>query len=129
MKKWAFIVQATNWNKVRSIVEKEAKKVVRELGKPEDGNILYKVTATFYQKRERWIQPERPRQDIGADLDNLLKRVFDGLGPIIGYRKDYTGRRKHAGVRDSSIIEVYAKKVNSGSKREFLAIEVETWVP
>jgi Holliday junction resolvase RusA-like endonuclease len=68
------------------------------------------VTTTFYHKKSSWLQPEKPKQDIGMDLDNLLKQLFDGLGPIIGYRKDRTGKIKHGGVRDYSIVEVHAKK-------------------
>ena len=61
----------------------------------------------------------------GGNLDNLLKRVFDGLGPIIGYRKDWTGKKEHSGVLDANIVGVHAKKVNSGSDKEFLGVEVE----
>ncbi len=123
MKKWSFIVEITDWNKLKTIVEKEADGVVKELGQPDSEKALYKVTATFYQKKDRWLQPETPRQDWGIDLDNLLKPVFDGLGPIIGYKKAFKGQKP--GVLDSSIVEVSAKKLNSGSDREFLGIEVE----
>ncbi|MFQ5888077.1 MAG: hypothetical protein ACE5HY_05220 [Candidatus Hydrothermarchaeales archaeon] len=125
MKKWSFIIDVEDWNKLQSIVEKTSKAGVNALGGVGSENALYKVTTTFYQKKDRWLQPEKPRQDIGTDLDNLLKQVFDGLGPIIGYRRDYTGKRAHGGVRDSSIIEVHAKKVNSGSEKEFLGVEIE----
>ncbi len=123
MKKWSFIVEVTDWNKLKTIVEKEADGVVRELGQPDSEKALYKVTATFYQKKDRWLRPETPRQDWGIDLDNLLKPVFDGLGPIIGYKKAFKGQKP--GVLDSSIVEVSAKKLNSGSDKEFLGIEVE----
>lgn len=125
MKKWAYIVEVSDWKHLKTIVEEKAESVIRELGKPPSENVLYKVTTTFYQKKSRWLQPEKPKQDIGTDLDNLLKQVFDGLGPIIGYRKDWTGKRKHGGVRDASIVEVHAKKVNSGSEKEFLGVEIE----
>ena len=60
-----------------------------------------------------------------ATLENYLEKlVFDGLGPIIGYRKDWTGKKEHAGARDSSIIEVHAKKVKTEG-REFVEIEIE----
>lgn len=123
MKKWSFIVEVTDWNKLKTIVEKEADGVVKEMGGPDSEKALYKVAATFYQKKDRWLQPETPRQDWGIDLDNLLKPVFDGLGPIIGYKKAFKGQKP--GVLDSSIVEVYAKKLNSGSDKEFLGIEVE----
>ncbi|MFQ6073466.1 MAG: hypothetical protein ACE5KT_12315 [Methanosarcinales archaeon] len=123
MKKWSFIVEVSDFNKLKSIVEDKSKEVVEALGRPDSEKALYKVITTFFQKKERWLLPEVPRQDIGIDLDNLLKQVFDGLGPIIGYRHDYTGKKP--GVLDSNIIEVYAKKVNSGSDKEFLGIEVE----
>jgi len=34
-------------------------------------------------------------------------------------------KKEHSGVLDSNIIEVHAKKANSGSDKEFLGIEVE----
>ena len=123
MKKWSFIVEITDWNKLKTIVEKEADGVVKELGQPDSEKALYKVIATFYQKKDRRLQPETPRQDWGIDLDNLLKPVFDGLGPIIGFKKAFKGQKP--GVLDSSIVEVSAKKLNSGSDKEFLGIEVE----
>ncbi len=127
MKKWGFIVEVNDWNNLKSIVEEKAKEAIKTLGIPYSERAIYKVTATFYQKKDRWLKndPSIPRQDWGIDLDNLLKQVFDGLGPIIGYRKDWTGKKEHSGVLDSNIIEVYAKKVNSGSDREFLSVEVE----
>lgn len=123
MKKWSFIVEVSDWNKLKSIVEDKSKEVVEALGRPDSEKALYKVITTFYQKKDRWLHPEIPKQDIGTDLDNLLKQVFDGLGPIIGYKKAFKGQKP--GVLDSNIIEVYAKKVNSGSDKEFLGIEVE----
>ena len=126
MKKWSFIVEITDWNKLKTTVEEEADRVVENMGKPDSEKALYsiyKVTATFYQKKARWLQPEIPREDWGIDLDNFLKPVFDGLGPIIGYKKSFTGKKP--GVKDSSIVEVSAKKLNSGSDKEFLGIEVE----
>ena len=51
MKKWSFIVEITDWNKLKTIVEKEADGVVKELGQPDSEKALYKVTATFYQKK------------------------------------------------------------------------------
>jgi hypothetical protein len=47
------------------------------------------------------------------------------LGPIIGYRKDWTGGKEHSGVLDSNIVEVHAKKANSGSEKEFIGIEID----
>lgn len=93
------------------------------MGGPDSEKAIYKVTATFYQKKGRWIQPEIPREDWGIDLDNFLKPVFDGLGPIIGYKESKTGQKLEA--KDSSIVEVSAKKLNSGSDKEFLGIELE----
>lgn len=124
MKKWGFITEVSDWSKLRSLVEAKAKEVVKELGSPTSKKGLYKVAVISYQKKDRWLQPETPREDRG-DLDNLLKNVFDGLGPIIGYRKAWKGDREHGGVLDSSIVEVYGKKINSGSDQEFLGIEVE----
>ena len=127
MKKWSFMVEVNDWNNLKSIIEEKAKEAIETLGPPYSEKTIYKVTATFYQKKDRWLKndPSIPRQDWGIDLDNLLKQVFDGLGPIIGYRKDWTGKKEHSGVLDSNIIEVHAKKANSGSDKEFLGIEVE----
>jgi len=110
---------------LKSFVETKATEVVKKLGSPGPKNALYKVTVAFYQKTDRWLQHDIPRQDQGIDLDNLLKKVFDGLDPIIGYRKSHKGSREYSGVLDSSIIEVCAKKINSGSDKEFLGVEVE----
>ena len=78
--------------------------------------------------------PQIPREDIGRDLDNLVKAAFDGLGPIVRWRQRYERDEvgkwhpvsgEHRGVRDAQIVEVVAKKVNSGSSQEFLSVEVE----
>lgn len=127
MKKWSFIVEVKDWTNLKTIVEEKTKEIVGSLGKPNSKRAIYKVTAIFYQKKDRWLKNDSliPRQDWGIDLDNLLKQVFDGLGPIIGYRKDWTGKNEHSGVMDANIVEVYAKKVNSGSNKEFLSVEIE----
>lgn len=127
MKKWSFVIEVENWFDVRGLVEEKAHEVVGALGGIDSERSIYKVIVTFYQKKGRWLgeDPSIPRQDWGIDLDNLLKPVFDGLGPIIGYRKDWSGDKDHAGVLDANIVEVYAKKVNSGSEKEFLGVEIE----
>jgi len=127
VKRYSLMVEVKDWNDVKSIVEQKAKEAIGTLGTSGSDKAIYKVTATFYQKKDRWLKndPSIPRQDWGIDLDNLLKPVFDGLGPIVGYRKDWTGEKEHSGVLDSNIVEVHAKKANSGSDREFLGIEIE----
>jgi len=127
MKRWSFVIEVKDWNKIKSEVETKAKEAVSSLGSPNSERAVYKVTAIFYQKKDRWLKddPLIPRQDWGIDLDNVLKQIFDGLGPIIGYRKAWTGDKKYSGVYDANIVEVYAKKLNSGSDKEFLSIEVE----
>ncbi len=57
----------------------------------------------------------------------LDEPVFDGLGTIIGYINKYNKDGKIIGVPgvlDSKIIEVYAKKLNSGSDEEYLSVEI-----
>lgn len=139
--KWSFIVDVTDVkqaHEIDEIVEREANKVVESIGECKKPNI-FRVFITFYQRRDRWlsVNPQIPREDIGRDLDNLIKPVLDNLGPIIGYRKKW-GRDKdsakpkvkgHGKSADSSIVEVIAKKVNSGSDKEFLSIEVENIIP
>lgn len=132
MMKWSFVVEIdsdeiNNWNEVRDLVERKAEETVKTLKVPESGKGTYKLIVTSYQAKRRWLgnDPSIPRQDWGLDLDNLLKPIFDGLGPIIGYRIDWQGNKERKGVLDSSIVEVIAKKVNSGSDREFLGIELE----
>ena len=94
--KWSFIVDITNIKdeEISKIVEEKAKEVALTIGKPEEPSI-FRVLITFYQKRDRWQSnnPQIPREDIGRDLDNLIKPVFDGLGPIIGYRKRWENGR------------------------------------
>lgn len=127
MKKWSFVVEVDEWNNVKALVENKAKEAVGNIGIPDSERATYKLIVTSYQAQKRWLNddPSIPRQDWGLDLDNLLKPIFDSLGPIIGYRTDWQGNKKHPGVLDSSIVEVYAKKVNSGSDKEFIGIELE----
>ena len=126
MKRYSLMVEIKNWSDVKWIVEDKAKEAIGTLGSPNSDKAIYKVTATFFQKKDRWLtnDPSIPRQDWGIDLENLLKPVFDGLGPIIGYRKDWTGGKEHSGVLDSNIVEVHAKKANSGSEKEFIGIDL-----
>lgn len=132
--RWGFIVDITD--------SKEPNAVTREVGTqasqaasalPSGPEHLYRVGITFYQSKDRYLidDPEKPREDRG-DIDNLVKQVFDGLGPIIGFRRKW---KKIKGIwkdfdsknpADSKIIELIAKKVNSGSKMEFVSVEIET---
>ena len=52
--------------------------------------------------------------------------VFDGLGAIIGYRWDWKNNCNSDKPSDSRILELYAKKVNSGSSSEMVSVEIET---
>jgi len=117
-------------------VEEKAKDIVSALGGIRNQReSIFRVTITFYQAKDRWKKenPQIPREDIGRDLDNLIKPVFDGLGPIVGYRKKWgkdeeTSEWKQVGKStsaDSRIVELSAKKVNSGTESEYLSIEVE----
>ena len=134
--KWSFVIKITDDMKdkdIKNTVEKKAAEACRTVGEsPKDA--VYRVSVTFYQKKDRWRtdNPQIPREDVGRDLDNLIKPVFDGLGPIIGRRSKFkqkpNGKIEKIGEyssRDSSIIEVMAKKLNSGSDEEYLSIEVE----
>jgi len=103
----------------------------REVGPLESD--IFRVEITFYQAKSRYLsdRPEIPREDRG-DLDNMIKRVLDGLGPIIGFRKkwkkikgEWNGEDSDK-PKDSAIIELVAKKVNSGSEKEFVDVVVET---
>ena len=141
MKRWSFIVDITDVSKKtkkekEKRIEEKVKEVVKSLGGMKNKEeAIFKVSITFYQATNRWKKenPQIPREDTGIDLDNLIKPVFDGLGPIIGYRKKWqknkeTGKTQPVGTSssaDSRIVEVYAKKVNSGTKKEYLSIEVE----
>jgi Holliday junction resolvase RusA-like endonuclease len=138
MKKWAFILDITGAKadtKVREAVQQRAEEVVKSI-QASDKPSVFRASIAFYQASNRWLNdnPMIPREDRGRDLDNLIKAVFDGLGPIIGWRqkhkRDAMGTPRpvhgeHRGVRDAQIVEVVAKKVNSGSKQEFLSIEIE----
>ena len=106
-------------------------KKAREVGTLESD--IFRVEITFYQAKSRYLvdRPEIPREDRG-DLDNMVKQVLDGLGPIIGFRKKWKKRNDEwygedsDKPRDSAIIELVAKKVNSGSEKEFVGVVVET---
>jgi Holliday junction resolvase RusA-like endonuclease len=84
------------------------------------------------QGRYRKENSRLPREDWGADLDNLIKPVIDALGPIIGYRKKWL-RREGGGYRevgtrtaaDAKVVELVATKENSGSDEERLDVEIE----
>jgi len=134
--KWSFILDITDVKDedIKRLVEEKAEEVVSSLGRAEEDSV-FRVIITFYQRRDRWLssKPQIPREDWGRDLDNLISPVFDGLGPIIGYRAKWKKTKEgkwvkvgRGSARDSRIVEVIAKKVNSGSDREFLCVEVET---
>ena len=93
---------------------------------------LFKVVLTFYQAKSRYrnIDQDIPREDRG-DLDNLIKLVIDGIGHIIGHRQKWEKiNDKWVGSKsdkplDSKIIEIVAKKINSGSEQEYVGIIIE----
>ena len=132
--KWSFVIEITDVsdNELSEKVKEKAEESADVIGSPQAS--IFKVGITFFQRKDRWQKenPQIPREDIGRDLDNLVKPVFDALGPIIGYRtkwkREDTGKSVEVGkgtAADSRIVELTAKKVNSGSDREFLSIEVE----
>lgn len=137
--KWSFVIDVTHLKtdrQVRQTIERKAKEVSLVIKPPEQPSV-FRVSVTFFQSRDRWLagNPQIPREDIGRDLDNLVKAVFDGLGPIVGWRQRYERDEvgtwqpvagEHRGVRDAQIVEVVAKKVNSASSQEFLSVEVES---
>jgi len=136
--KWSFIIDITDISdkEISKKVEVKAKESASVIGESQDSS-TFKVSITFFQGKERWQSdnPQIPREDIGRDLDNLIKPVFDALGPIIGYRKKWEREENGKWVEigkgtaaDSKIVEVMAKKVNSGSTEEFLSIEVENLI-
>lgn len=129
-------ITGSSQSEIKEAVEKEANDIKDHITYIEDPeNYLFKVNVTSYQKKDRWKGPDRsiPREDIGKDLDNVLKPIFDGLGPLIGYRNKYGKKEDEdgyevvgtAGSADSKIVEVSAKKINSGTDNEYLSIEVE----
>lgn len=132
--KWSFIIEIADVSnrEISKNVEEKAKESVSVIGKSKP-SATFRVSITFFQRKDRWQRgkPSIPREDIGRDLDNLVKPVFDALGPIIGYRKKW--EKRDTGIveigkgtaADSKIIELTARKVNSGSVKEFLSIEVE----
>ena len=130
--RWGFIVDVSNVKgSITSIVRTQAQ-AAASVVKPGKRD-LFRVEVKFYQSKERYLidDPERPREDRG-DIDNLIKQVFDGLGPIIGFRRSWpkvgskTVKRTSKNPVDSRIVELYAKKVNSGSSSELVSIEIET---
>ena len=135
--RWGFIVDITECKgnqitqKVRGIDTQVATSL--PLVGPIEETPSFKASIIFFQSSKRWRKEdaETPRGDRG-DLDNMVKNVFDGLGPIIGFRSDW---KKVNGVlvaspstkpADSRILELFAKKVNSGSSSEMVSVEIET---
>jgi Holliday junction resolvase RusA-like endonuclease len=136
--KWSFMIDMSNVSDrdFCKTVEEKAKESVSTIGKPKASSV-FKASITFFQGKDRWQKdnPQIPREDVGRDLDNLIKPIFDSLGPIVGYRKTWkktdTGKWVVAGrgtAADSKIVELTAKKVNSGSRQEYLGIEIENVV-
>ena len=130
--RWGFIVDITNVrDSITSIVRAQAQSAASTLNP--GSNNLFRVEITFYQSKDRYLKndPEKPREDRG-DIDNLVKQVFDGLGPIIGFRSSWDKidgkwkEKKSKKPADSQIIELLAKKVNSGSTNELVSVEIES---
>jgi hypothetical protein len=67
-----------------------------------------------------------PREDKGIDLDNVVKKVIDGLAPIIGYRNTWEQgiRAGEKGAKDSSVVEIHAKKIKNAQSQP----EEKVWI-
>jgi len=142
--KWSFTVDLSDEatydrrkleHRIKSRVRQKSSELAKEIGRPSVPS-TFRVEVTFHQKSGRWKKdnPQIPREDRGVDLDNCIKWIFDNLGPIIQDRikwgKDMlTGRSVRSGKRgsaDSKIVELIAKKINTGSDREYLDIVIES---
>ncbi len=51
MKRWSFVIEVKDWNKIKSEVETKAKEAVSSLGSPNSERAVYKVTAFFIKKK------------------------------------------------------------------------------
>ncbi|MCD6513298.1 MAG: hypothetical protein J7L07_00065 [Candidatus Odinarchaeota archaeon] len=128
--KWSFIIDITNIRneEIPKLVEERARKAVSQVGEASQPS-AFKVTITCYLKSDRWQRenPQIPREDVGKYLNKIINLVFDGLGPIIGYRRRWESGEivGTSGVYYSRIIQITARKVNSGSEKEFLSVEIE----
>ena len=137
--RWGFIVDITNYtgSQITKKVLNNANQALTSihLVDADDKTPSYKASIIFFQSSDRWLKedPGTPREDRG-DLDNLIKLVFDGLGPIIGFRKSWKKvdnkwvSKNSKKPADSRILELYAKKINSGSSSEMVSVEIETLV-
>ena len=135
--RWGFIVDITRCKrkritqKVRGIAIQVASSL--PLVGPIEETPSFKASIIFFQSSKRWRKEdaETPRGDRG-DLDNMVKDVFDGLGPIIGFRTSWNQvdgewvPSPSTKPADSRILELFAKKVNSGSLSEMVSVEIET---
>lgn len=120
MPKWEFIVYPKEKNidiheELKRLIEKEAVEAVKVKKPPSEAT--YKVNIVFYQNPWRYEGKLQLPLKQSGDLDNILRFVFAGLGPIIGYHQD-------GSAKDELIVEVLAKKYKSNA--EFITIEVET---
>jgi hypothetical protein len=61
-------------------------------------------------------------------LDNAVKHVLNGLGPIIGYRQDWQ-KRDIGPARDSAIVELVVEKNFTSCNRETVEVTVEEVPP
>lgn len=137
--RWGFIVDITDCtgSQITKKVLDNAKEAITSIPPVDlDDRIpSYKASIIFFQSSDRWLKedPGTPREDRG-DLDNLIKLVIDGLGPIIGFRKSWKKvnnkwvSKNSNKPADSRILNLYAKKINSGSISEMVSVEIETLV-
>ena len=135
--KWTFSLTVPFGGKLAALVEQEAAASIERHGAAPDG-VLFRVSMVCRLASRRYLQsnPQLPREDRGWDLDNIIKAAIDGLGPILGHRKKWEplgkGRYREIGRRsaaDAKVVEIMAKKLNSGTDADALEIDVEAIEP
>lgn len=138
--RWSFTIPLDLSN-LEKAVEEEAKRVAKTVGIPDlKKKAMESVRKRKIQKMEKIFKveiyltlskkryrgsPPIPREDIGLDLDNVAKRVLDGLGPIIGYRQKWKGEKEPRKARDASVVELVVKKICVPHGKETVDIRVE----
>ena len=126
---WSFTVPLQNGRLRKNDVEQEAVRVAEFSGIDRKKEVLqaiangkqYQPKRVFSVKVRFNLSQEKrylfdssgkrviPRADWGWDLDNAIKPVLNGLGPIIGYRRDWKNQ-KPGSSRDSSVVKLIVEK-------------------
>lgn len=124
---WIFEITTEKYiSEIKEKVEEAAKEAAK--GKDKATKCVFEIEIRFYRKPKGYHKDGVPKAD-DVDLDNVVKSVIDGLGPIIGYRRDWKNNREK-GAKDTHIVEIHAKKIqNIANQSDKVWVRVESLKP